>query len=197
MPQSDPAALVLASSSRHRKKLLDRLGLEFTCFSPDIDESPLPDETAHALACRLAQAKARKLADRFDNAAIIGCDQVAVCEGRYLGKPGNYETALQQLQQAAGKEVLFLTSVCLLRVPDGFCQIETVPCRAVFRKLSQDTLASYLQREQPFDCAAAFQSEGLGIALLERLDCEDPTALIGLPLMRLCRMLEKAGIAVL
>ena len=197
LPGSDQTPLVLASSSRHRQRLLQRLGLDFACVSPDIDETALAGELPAALCQRLAETKARSLASRYERAVIIGSDQVVDCNGRVFGKPGNHDAAVEQLLQASGREVLFLTSVCVLRIPDGLCLTETVPCRVMFRELDRRTVTRYLHREQPYDCAGAFKSEGLGIALLQYMDCEDPTALIGLPLIRLCRMLEEAGIAVI
>ena len=196
MPELDQIPLVLASSSRHRKCLLQRLGLDFVCASPAIDETALPEETPEALCRRLAEAKARKLADRYEQAVIIGSDQVVVCNGQLFGKPGNADAAVAQLLQASGQEVLFLTSVSLLRLPDGYCVTETVPCRVVFKELDRDSVTRYVQREQPYDCAGAFKSEGLGIALLQRIDCEDPTALIGLPLICLTDMLAREGVQI-
>ena len=197
MPGSDQTALVLASSSRHRQSLLQRLGVDFTCDSPDIDETALAGESPAALCHRLAERKARSVAERYERAVIIGSDQVVDCNGRVFGKPGHHDAAVEQLLQASGREVLFLTSVCVLRLADGLCLTETVPSRVLFRELDRDTVSRYLQREQPYDCAGAFRSEGLGIALLQRIDSEDPTALIGLPLIRLCRMLGEAGIRVI
>lgn len=189
--------LVLASTSPYRKALLHRLGLPFETASPTTDETPLAGETSEHLVRRLAEAKARAVAERFPDALIIGSDQVAVLEGVILGKPGNHDTALAQLRAASGKRVSFLTGLCLVNAGTGRAQTEVVTFDVVFRKLSAAQIEAYLRKETPYDCAGSFKSEGLGIALFERLEGDDPNALIGLPLIRLIAMLDAEGIDVL
>lgn len=189
--------LVLASTSPFRRELLTRLGLPFETLSPDVDEQSLPDEPAAALVRRLAEAKARAGAALVDDGIIIGSDQVAVVDDRILGKPGSHERAREQLARLAGRQVTFLTGLCLLDARSGELQSDVVPYQVRFRALNADQIDRYLRREQPYNCAGSFKSEGLGIALFERMEGADPTALIGLPLIRLCTMLEAAGIAVL
>jgi MAF protein len=189
--------VVLASSSRYRQTVLAKLGLPFTAAAPDIDESPLPGEAPHALVARLAAAKARALAARFPNHLIIGSDQVAVLDGRMLGKPGTEPAAREQLRIASGRCVEFLTGLCLLDSASGSEHLVVEPFRVHFRTLTETQITHYVDREQPLDCAGSFKSEGLGIALFEKLEGDDPNALIGLPLIRLVRLLEQAGVAVL
>jgi MAF protein len=189
--------LVLASSSRYRQALLGKLGLPFAAAAPDIDESPLPGETPRALVERLAAAKARALATRFPHHLIIGSDQVACLDDRVLGKPGTEAAAREQLRLASGRSVEFLTGLCLLDSASGIERTLTEPFRVHFRTLTETQIARYVEREQPLDCAGSFKSEGLGIALFERLEGNDPNALIGLPLIRLTHLLEQAGVAVL
>jgi len=189
--------LVLASSSRYRQMLLHKLGLPFEAASPDIDESPLPGEPPHALVRRLAIAKAQALAGRFPNHLIIGSDQVACVEGRILGKPGSAETACGQLRLASGRSVELLTGLCLLDSSSGAFDVTVEPFRVHFRTLTETQIERYVAREQPLDCAGSFKSEGLGIALFEKLEGDDPNALIGLPLIRLVQMLERVGQPVL
>ena len=189
--------IVLASGSPYRRQLLARLNLEFTVCSPDIDESPQEKEAAPDLALRLAEDKARAAAASYPNALIVGSDQVAVLDGQKLGKPGNHEKARAQLRAASGKSLCFHTALCLLNTDSGEAQHALVPCTVVFRALSEEMIEGYLRQERPYDCAGAFKSEGLGIALLESMSTEDPTALIGLPLIRLSHMLMKEGIDVL
>ncbi len=189
--------LVLASSSPARRHLMERLKLPFETISPDVDETPLPEETPEALVLRLSEAKAHAVADRFPDALIIGSDQVAVMEGTIVGKPGNYEKALQQLQTASGNQIIFHTGLCLLNSGTGKVQLERVPCTVWFRRLDTRRIERYLLKEQPYACAGSFRSEGLGITLIERLESEDPNALIGLPLIRLIRMLEQEGVDIL
>lgn len=191
------AELILASSSPFRRELLNRLGLNYSCVSPDIDETALPDESAEALVCRLAQAKAQAVATEYPNALIIGSDQVAVLEGNILGKPGNHQKATQQLKAASGKRVLFQTGLCLYNSATGKAQLECVPFAVQFRQLTDEQIENYLKAEQPYNCAGSFKSEGLGIALFEKLEGDDPNALIGLPLIRLVRMLEQEGVRVI
>jgi septum formation protein len=189
--------LILASTSAYRKELLSRLGLPFRTAAPDVDESPRGDETPEQLVLRLAEAKARAVAAQHPDALIIGSDQVAAVEGQVLGKPGDHERALAQLRLASGKCLQFLTGVCLLNALTGRAQVEIVPFSVVFRKLSDRKIENYLRRERPYHCAGAFKSEALGITLCERLEGEDPTALIGLPLIRLTHMLEQEGVNVI
>ena len=189
--------LVLASTSIYRKELLNRLGLPFVTAAPQVDESLQPDESPQQLVRRLAEVKARAVAARYPDALIIGSDQVATVEGRILGKPGGHEQAVAQLRLASGKRLQFLTGLCLLNAHTGEAQVEVVPFTVVFRALDAQQIENYLRREQPYHCAGSFKSEALGIALCERLEGEDPNALIGLPLIRLIHMLEKEGINVI
>lgn len=195
--------LVLASTSRYRKALLDRLGLPFETMAPEVDESQLPGESPEALVSRLSKAKASAVATRLENALVIGSDQLAAVDGEVLGKPGTEENARAQLARLSGKEVTFLTGLCLARAAAGDAgsepetDFELVKTPVRFRELSPAQIADYVAREQPLDCAGAFKSEGLGIALFERLGGDDPNALIGLPLIALCSMLERAGLPVL
>ncbi len=189
--------LILASSSPFRAQLLAQLGLQFQCVSPDIDESPQPGETAPALVQRLAVAKAQAVASHYPQALIIGSDQCALLNGQILGKPGNHANAVTQLQAARGQSVVFYTGLCLLNSASGHLQCEVVVYQVQFRLLTDAQIEHYLQREQPYHCAGSFKSEGLGIALFERLHGEDPNALIGLPLIRLVAMLSAEGFCVL
>lgn len=189
-------ALVLASTSIYRKELLARLGLHFVCVAPDVDETALPGETPRQLVRRLAELKARAVAARHPGALIIGSDQVAVIDERILGKPGDHARAAQQLRLCSGKRLDFLTGVCLLNTATGEAQVDVVGFAIVFRRLSDEQIEDYLRREQPYHCAGSFKSEGLGIALCERFEGDDPTALIGLPLIRLTRMLGEEGVNV-
>lgn len=189
--------IVLASTSPFRRALLERLGIGFTVAAPDIDETRKLDEPADALVVRLAETKAKAVAVHHPDALIIGSDQVACNEGIVLGKPGGREQAIDQLSRASGKVVTFYTGLCLLNAEMGRTQIWSEPFRVHFRKLSLEQIAGYVDREQPFNCAGSFKSEGLGIALFERLEGDDPNALIGLPLIRLIRMLDKEGVNVL
>jgi len=189
--------LVLASTSPYRKALLERLQLAFETARPEVDETRLADESAEALVARLAEAKARAVAQGRDDALVIGSDQVAVLDGDILGKPGGHEQAVAQLMRASGKAVRFLTGLCLVNAATGKAQLEVVPFEVTFRTLTPEQIEHYLRREQPYNCAGSFKSEGLGIALFERLQGDDPNTLIGLPLIRLTRMLEREGLAVL
>ncbi len=177
--------------------MLSRLGIPFETAAPGIDEQRREDEAPEALVRRLAEEKARAVAPRFPAALIIGSDQVALLDGAVLGKPGNHENALRQLQQASGRTVTFLTGLCLLNAGADRVQLEVEPFEVRFRSLTRGQIEAYLQREQPYDCAGSFKSEGLGIALFERMQGDDPNALVGLPLIRLVRMLEAEGINVL
>lgn len=189
--------LVLASTSPYRKELLQRLGLEFTTAAPNVDEAHQPGEIPEHLVRRLAEEKARAVAKQFPDALIIGSDQVAVIDTKILTKPGTHENAVDQLQRCSGRSVTFLTGLCLLNTRSGKAQIEVVPFRVHFRPLNSGQIENYLRREQPYNCAGSFKSEGLGIALFERLEGDDPAALIGLPLIRLTRMLETEGMKVI
>jgi len=193
----DGRRLILASTSPFRRALLARLELPFAVQAPEVDETHHPGEEARALVARLAELKARAVAHHEPAALIIGSDQVAVLDGEIIGKPGNHERATQQLRRASGQAVIFYTGLCLLDSASGQHQIAVEPFRVVFRTLTSEMIEGYLLREQPFNCAGSFKSEGLGIALFERLEGDDPTSLIGLPLIRLIRMLEAAGVAVL
>jgi len=189
--------LVLASSSSHRRELLTRLALPFDCAAPNIDETPLSDESDAQTALRLARDKARTIAARRPNAIVIGSDQVAVSNGTRFGKPGDHERARDQLFQLRGNTAWFHTALCVVDGRNGSEQIDLASVRVVFRQVTDAEIETYLRREQPYDCAASAKSEGLGIALLERIDSDDPTALIGLPLLRLVSMLRNLGYPVL
>lgn len=186
--------IILASSSPYRKQLLQKLGVGFESLSPDIDETPTEQETPTELVCRLAEAKARALSGSHSNHLIIGSDQVATIGGRTIGKPLNHTTALGQLESFCGKEVLFMTGLCLLNSATGRAQITVEHYIVRFRPLTRTQLTNYLNKEQPFDCAGSFKVEGLGICLFERLSGDDPNTLIGLPLIALTRMLENEGV---
>ncbi|MBA3593526.1 MAG: septum formation inhibitor Maf [Polaromonas sp.] len=194
-----PAArpLILGSSSRYRHELLSRLGLPFEVVSPDVDETPLPGEAPATLAVRLALAKARAVAANFPHAVVIGSDQVADLRGQPLGKPGNHERAVSQLREMRGQAVIFQTAVAVVCFDTGFEQVELAAVNVKFRELDDQEIENYLRAEQPYDCAGSAKSEGLGIALLESIESDDPTALVGLPLIRTCRMLRAAGITLL
>ena len=194
---SSPRLLILGSTSRYRYELLSRLRIPFDVVAPDVDETPLAGESPLALASRLALAKAHAVARLHPQAVVIGSDQVADLHGEPLGKPGNHARAVQQLQRMRGQTVVFQTAVAVVCHTTGFEQMEVAPVRVRFRDLKVTEIESYLQAEQPYDCAGSAKSEGLGIALLDAIDNDDPTALIGLPLIRTCRMLREAGIALL
>ena len=189
--------LILASSSPYRKVLLERLGVPFTSASPDCDERPLPGEEPARLAERLAITKARALAARYPRHLIIGSDQVAALEGTLLGKPGTAERALEQLRRQSGQTVRFHTGVAVLDSAGGRYLVSTDTTSVVFRHLEDDEIRRYLGREKPWDCAGSFKVEGLGIALFERVETLDPTALMGLPLIGLARMLGEFGVRVI
>ncbi|WP_169719906.1 Maf family protein [Marinobacterium litorale] len=190
-------ALILASSSPFRRALLEKLGLTFLSESPDIDESQHADESAEQLVARLALEKARTVAGNHPNALVIGSDQVACIDGTVLGKPHTEPRAIEQLRAASGRQVRFSTGLCLYNSADNSYQLDVVPFDVHFRTLSDKQIRAYIQREQPLNCAGSFKSEGLGIALFEKLEGDDPNTLIGLPLIRLIAMLEKAGLDVL
>ena len=190
------SALILASSSRYRAELLDRLGLGFDQISPEIDETPGPGETPEELVRRLARDKARAVAAGHPGRVIVGSDQVAVADLEILGKPGDRATAIAQLKRLSGRTVTFLTGLCVIDAR-GREQLGVVPTTVTFRALSSAEIEAYVDREQPFDCAGSFKSEALGIALFESVRSDDPTALIGLPLIALCGMLRTADVDVL
>lgn len=188
--------LVLASTSSYRRELLERLRLPFDIVAPQTDETELPGESSIELVLRLAEAKARAVADAHPNAVIIGSDQVAACEGRILGKPGNHANAVEQLSFLSGKEVVFQTGLCVLDTVTDDAQIELAPYTVHFRTLDEATIERYLKREPAYNCAGSFKSEGYGIVLCQRWEGEDPSALIGLPLMRLTSMLSQVGFVI-
>ena len=196
-PLPDGRRLILASTSLFRRELLARLGLPFAVRAPNADESRRIGEDALTLTARLAESKAQAVARHEPAALIIGSDQAAVLDGEILGKPGDHERATAQLRRASGQTMVFYTGLCLLDSASGQCQVMVEPFRVTFRPLTPAMIERYLRREQPYHCAGSFKSEGLGIALFERLEGDDPTSLIGLPLIRLTRMLEAAGVAVL
>lgn len=193
MPQVDNASLVLASSSRFRRALLDRLQLPYQCCSPDIDETPQPGESPSALVHRLALSKANAVATHFPHHCIIGSDQIALFEGDILGKPHTAERACANLSRFSGQRVTFLTGLALLDTRHQRHQVHIEHFDVVFRTLSQQEIERYVALEQPLDSAGSFRVEGLGITLFEKLEGRDPNALIGLPLIALCDMLRQAG----
>ncbi len=189
--------LVLGSTSPYRRELLARLRLPFDVASPEVDETPQPDETPRELACRLALAKAHAVAARFPAAVVIGSDQVADLDGQPLGKPGTHERAVAQLRQMRGKTVVFQTAVAVVCHDTGFEQVDLAPVRVRFRDLGDAEIEAYLRAETPYDCAGSAKSEGLGITLLASIENDDPTALVGLPLIRTTGLLRAAGLALL
>jgi len=195
IPSSSTPRLILASSSSYRRELLARLHLPFEAIAPHIIETPLPGEAPQATALRLARAKAEAIALRHPGALVIGSDQVATLDGAQIGKPGDHARALAQLQTMRGREVVFHTALCLWDGRDGTAQMENVQVFVRFRDLPDAELDAYLRIEQPYDCAGSAKNEGLGIALLERIDSSDPTALTGLPLIALTGMLRRAGVS--
>ena len=188
--------LILASSSPFRKELLARLQLNFDCLAPDVDESILADEDALQYVRRLAETKARVIAQQNPDAIVIGSDQCALLDGQILGKPGSHENALSQLRQAQGKRVVFHTAVCVLQLSSDFCAVEDVPFEVEFRQLSDRQLEHYLRVEEPYQCAGSFKAEGYGSCLFKRMHGDDPSALIGLPLFKVIEMLEAAGVEI-
>jgi septum formation protein len=192
---SSPPRLILASSSAYRKELLSRLQLPFGVAVPDIDESPLTGETPSATALRLAREKAAAMAATHPGCLVIGSDQVATLDGEQIGKPGNHAAALAQLQKMRGREVIFHTALCLWDGRNGQAHIEDIQTVVKFRDLPDHELDAYLRIEQPYDCAGSAKNEALGIAILERIDSSDPTALTGLPLIALTGMLRAAGVS--
>lgn len=189
--------LILASSSIYRRELLTRLKIPFTCESPDIDETILPDEKPQQTALRLAQEKAKKIAANNPNALIIGCDQVAMLDDMQLGKPYNFENATKQLKLMRGRMVTFHSALCLYNAQTQKMQAEVVPYDVWFKKLTDAQITRYLEKEQPYHCAGSAKSEGLGIAIIEKMQGDDPNALIGLPLIRLISMLNNENVNVI
>ncbi len=189
--------LVLASSSPFRKTLLEKLNLTFTCDSPDIDETPLKDESIEEMVKRLSEAKARALAEQHPNALIIGSDQSAALNGQVLHKPGNYEVAFEQLKAASGQTITFYTGLCLHNSKTGKSETVCEPFIVTFRDLQDTEIENYLKAEEPYNCAGSFKSEALGISLFESMRGDDPNTLIGLPLIQLCRMLKNNAMPVI
>lgn len=191
-----PMPLILASTSTYRRDLLNRLGLVFEVCSPDVDETPLAGERPADLAMRLALAKAQAVADQHPGAVVIGSDQVADLHGEPLGKPGNHANAVAQLRRQSGQAVVFQTAVAVVCLERQFAKTALASVQVKFRPLRDADIEAYLRAEPAYDCAGSAKSEGLGIALLERIDSDDPTSLIGLPLMRTCALLRELGIQV-
>jgi septum formation protein len=186
--------LILGSTSRYRKELLSRLQIPFETAAPDVDETPHINESPKDLALRLALAKARAVALKNPEAIVIGSDQVADLEGAALGKPGNHTNATLQLQRMRGKTVIFQTALSVVCIATGYQRTDLAEVKVKFRDLSDAEIESYLRAEEPYDCAGSAKSEGLGIVLLDAIENDDPTALIGLPLIRTCQMLREAGV---
>ena len=189
-----PPPLILGSTSRYRRELLQRLRLPFDTVAPQVDETPLPGEAPAALALRLALAKAQAVAALHPQAVVIGSDQVADLDGSPIGKPGTHARATEQLQRMRGREVVFQTAVAVVRADTGFARALLAPVRVRFRELSDAEIERYLRLEEPYDCAGSAKSETLGIALLSAIESDDPTALVGLPLIRTCALLREAGL---
>ena len=189
--------LILASSSRYRREVLQKLHVPFECISPEIDETPLANESPAQTSLRLAEAKARKVAESQPSALFIGCDQVATVDGLQIGKPGNHGNAVKQLTMLSGKEVIFHSALCLYDSSQQHMQSIIVPYFVKFKTLTSLQIETYLRLEQPYDCAGSAKSEGMGIALLDYMRGDDPNALIGLPIIALVHMLQQAGVDVL
>ena len=189
--------LILASTSPYRRELLNRLGLAFDVANPQTDETPLPGETPLSLLLRLSEAKARAVASLYPDALIIGSDQVATVDGKIYGKPGNHQNAVEQLRELSGKTVNFFTGLCLLNAQNGRADVCGIPTLVTFRQLTDSEIENYLRREPAYNCAGSAKSEGLGIALLSSMRGDDPNALVGLPLIALCDMLRRQGMAVI
>lgn len=192
-----PQTLILASTSPYRRELLARLGLPFQVANPQTDETPLPAEAPEAMALRLSEAKARAVAENFPDALIIGSDQVATVDGKIYGKPGTHERAVEQLRNLSGKTVNFFTGLCLYNTRTGQAEVRGVSTLVSFRHLSDSEIENYLRREPAYNCAGSAKSEGLGIALLSKMQGEDPNALVGLPLIALCDLLRNQGMEIL
>lgn len=190
-------SLILGSSSIYRRELLERLRIPFTCVSPNVDETPTSNERPEQTALRLAQVKARKVAEAHPDALIIGCDQVATLDGVQMGKPLVHEVAVKQLQTMRGRMVTFHSALCLYNARTGLMQAENVIYEVHFKNLSDAQIENYLRLEQPYHCAGSAKSEGLGIAIIEKMVGDDPNALIGLPLIRLIHMLQNEGVPVI
>ncbi|MBF0455447.1 MAG: septum formation inhibitor Maf [Magnetococcales bacterium] len=190
--------LILASTSPYRRQLLERLALPFSVADPAVDERSLVGESPQQLVERLAIAKAEGVARVHPGAVVIGSDQVAVLDGEITGKPGHHEAAREQLRRASGREVVFHTGLCCYQhnLAGDHLQHAVIPYRVLFRKLSDEQIERYLHKEKPYDCAGSFKSEGLGVALFARMEGEDPSALMGLPLIHLTTLLEKVGVFV-
>ena len=193
-PEPVVPPLILASTSRYRRELLERLRIPFRALAPDTDETPLPGEAPAALAERLALAKAHALASQFPDAVVIGADQVADVDGTAIGKPGNHERAVEQLRAMSGRTIVFQTALAVVRAAIGFAAVRRVPVTVRFRSLTDAEIEFYLRTEQPYDCAGSAKCETLGIALLEAIESDDPTALVGLPLILTCALLRQAGL---
>lgn len=189
--------VVLASTSRYRRELLQRLGIPFSVADPGVAETRVPGEKPEAMAVRLAEAKALSVARGLGEALVIGCDQVAASNGEVFGKPGTHANALRQLRALSGGTAVFHTAVCVHNTATGQSRTRLVPCAVTFRRLDDETIERYLRREQPYDCAGSAKSEGLGIALIEKMEGEDPNALVGLPLIALVDLLREQGLNVL
>lgn len=192
-----PLKLILASSSPYRRELLERLKIPFDVIAPEVDETPHPGETAEKLVERLAIEKAQKIAGKSRGTLVIGSDQVAVYNGAIVGKPHSHDKAVQQLREASGRAVTLYTGLALINADTQRIQREVIPYRVTFRRLTEVQIESYLRKEQPYSCAGSVKSEGLGIALLEKFEGDDPNTLIGLPLIRLVQMLENEGIKII
>ncbi len=189
--------LILASTSPYRAELLGRLGLPFEAVTPGVAEDRLPGEALEAMVARLAETKARTVAAFRPGAAVVGSDQCAVLDGEPFGKPGDFETAWHQLRRASGRSVTFLTALCVLAPGGDPATVEVVPFTVTFRELDDDRIARYISRDRPYQCAGSIRAESLGPALFERMEGADPTALLGLPLIRTVRLLEEVGLSVL
>lgn len=190
----DTPRLILASTSRYRRDLLQRLRIPFDVVSPEVDETPIAGEAPKALAERLAMAKAVAVASKFPDAIVIGSDQVAELDGLSIGKPHTHARAIEQLRAMSGRQVVFHTAVAVVRNDQNYARGSLAPVRVTFRALSDAEIERYLRAEQPYDCAGSAKSEALGIALLAAIDSDDPTALVGLPLIRTCALLREAGL---
>jgi septum formation protein len=197
IPAPPQRKIILGSTSRYRRELLKRLRVPFDTERPNVDETPLPGEAPATLARRLALAKAREVSQRFPEAVVIGSDQVADLGGEPLGKPGTHDRAIAQLRRMRGQTVVFQTAVAVVCAATGFEQLDLAAVNVVFRDLDDQEIERYLRAEEPYDCAGSAKSEGLGIALLSRIDNDDPSALVGLPLIRTCHMLRAAGVSIL
>lgn len=197
MASSANRPIILGSTSPYRRELLARLRFPFEVVSPEVDETPLPRETPRQLACRLAMSKARAVAARFPQAVVVGSDQVADLDGAAIGKPLVHEVAVAQLRRMSGQQVVFQTAVAVVCASSQFAQMDLAQVRVRFRTLDDAEIEAYLLAEQPYDCAGSAKSEGLGIALMDAIESDDPSALVGLPLIRTCTMLRAAGIAIL